>query len=92
MYRFCVSDGSDSNGVVLGVIVEEAYISVVAHTSSCNGIEVTMDALGPLEQLYDGLDKDVSTVVARLAADEAVVMHELVAALSAREVVRLGVV
>jgi hypothetical protein len=92
LYRFCVSEGSDSSGVVLDVIVEEAHRSGVALTSSCNGIEPTMDALGLLKRLYDGLDKNVSTVVARLAADEAVVMHELGTALSAREVVRLGVV
>jgi hypothetical protein len=77
---------------VLGVIVEEAHRSGVALPSSCNGIKLTMDALGLLKRLHDGLDKDVSTVVARLVADEAVVTHELGAALSAREVVRLGVV
>jgi hypothetical protein len=92
LYRFGASGGSDSDSVVLGVIVEEAHRSGVALLSGCNGIKLTLDALGLLKRLYDGLDKGVSTVVARLVADEAVVMHELGTALLAREVVRLGVV
>lgn len=71
MYGFGASEGSDSNGVVLSVIVEEVHRSGVALTSSCNGVKLKMDALGLLKRLYDRLDKDVSTVVARLVADEA---------------------
>jgi hypothetical protein len=76
---------------VLGVIVEETRGSGVGLASSCNGIKLTMDAFGLLNQLYEGLDKDVSTVIARLVADEADVSHELGARLSTREA-RLGVV
>jgi hypothetical protein len=91
LYRFCAADGSDSDGVVLGVIVEEARGSGVGLASSCSDTVLTMDALGLSKGLYDGLDKGVSTLVARLVPNEIDVLHELGAGLPAREV-RLGVV
>jgi hypothetical protein len=71
LYRFCASKGSNLNSVVLSVIVEEAHRSGVALTSSCNRIKLIIEALRLLKRLYNRLDKDVSTVVARLVADEA---------------------
>jgi hypothetical protein len=91
LYGPCAFEGSDSSGSVLGVIVEGTRGSGVGLASRPDGVELTMEAFGLLKRLYEGLDKDVSTVVARLVADEADVSHELGAGLSTRET-RLGVV
>jgi len=73
------------------VIVEETRGSGVKLASSCNGIELTIEAFGLLERLYDEMDKGSPTVVARLVVDEAYVSHKPGAKLSACEV-RLDVV
>jgi hypothetical protein len=91
LYFFCAFEGSDSNGSVLGVIVEGTCGSGVGLASRLNGVELTMKAFGLLKRLYEGLDKGVSTVVARLVADEVDVSHELGAGLSTLET-RLGVI
>jgi hypothetical protein len=76
---------------VLGVIAEETRGSGVGLASSCNGIKLTLDAFTLLVRLYEGLDKGVSIMVARLVADKADVSHELGAGLSTCET-HLGVV
>jgi hypothetical protein len=49
LYRFCAPEGSDLDGVLLGVIVEETRGSGVGLASSCNGVELTMEAFDLLE-------------------------------------------
>lgn len=104
-YRLCALEDSDSDEVVLGVIVEEMHGSGVGLASGCNGSKLTMDAFGLSGRLYGGLETGVPIVVARLSerlyegldkdvsvvANEADVLHELGTGLSTIEV-RLGVV
>ena len=90
-YRLLVSRGSASSGALSGMIIGETHRSGAELASNCDGFGLTIGHLDLPKGLCDGLDEGVSTVVARLVAEEGDVWHELGTELLDREV-RLGVV
>ena len=90
-YRLLVSRGSASSGALSGMIIGETRRSGAELASNRDGFGLIIGHFDLAKGVCDGLDKGVSTVVARLVAEEADVLHELGTELLDREV-RLGVV
>lgn len=90
-YRLLVSGVSASSGALSGMIIGETHRRGSELASNCDGFGLIIGHFDLSKGLYDGLDEGVSTVVARLVAEEGDVLHELGTELLAREV-RLGVV
>ena len=86
-----VSRGSASSGALSGMIIGETRRSGAELASNRDGFGLIIGHFDLAKGVCDGLDKGVSTVVARLVAEEGDVLHELGTELLDREV-RLGVV
>jgi hypothetical protein len=83
---FLASRGSASDGVVPGVVIGETHGRGAESSFSCAKVGVPTEPFDVLGSLYDRLEKGVSTVLARLVAEEAVVLHKLGAELPVFEV------
>ena len=90
-YRLLVPRGSASSGALSGMIIGETRRRGAELASNRDGFGLIIGHFDLAKGVCDGLDKGVSTVVARLVAEEGDVLHELGTELLDREV-RLGVV
>ena len=68
------------------MVIGETHGRGTGSSFGCNEVGVTTEPFDILESLYDRLEKGVSTVLTRLVAEEAVVLHKLRTELPVSEV------